>query len=160
MRNWGLGRGPSFPWVSHLSQWARINHLPSVLYLCAPSLAPGSRTQMCLGSRQVRRRALVGKMVGKDVQFSLSLSCLWRICKFLPFTKLGTSSAINFPNIFSLSTSFLRTPKAWILDHLISSHIPEVLFIIFQTFSLCSSYWIISIYLFQPTDTFFFCLRY
>lgn len=35
--------------------------------------------------------------------------------------------------------------------------IPEVLFIIFQTFSLCSLDRIISIYLFQPTDT-FFCL--
>lgn len=141
-----------FPGSHPLDSVSRITYLACLICLCS---FPGTRvkTQMYLqGSRQANRRALVGKMV----QFSLSQSCC-EICNFC-FPPLGTHLQLLFFQIFSLPTSFLRTPKTWMLGA--SDIFPQLLrfyFIILQTFSLCSLDRIISIYLFQPTDT-FFCL--
>lgn len=131
--NWGLGRGPSVPWVSHLTQWARINHLPRVLYVCAPSLAPGSRTQMCFRSRQANRRGIGGKMV----QFSLSQLACGESVNFCLSPNWGHLQLLFFQYFFSLPTSSLRTPKTWMLDHLISSHrFLRFYSLFFKTFSL------------------------
>lgn len=152
MKNWGLGRGIVFTgshtWLSE----------PGLISRCL------THVHVLLPHPRVRNRCLQGpgrwggghcwvrweEGVGYSVQFSLSSFYLvftepttW-VHKFMFFTKFGKSLTISFSNFFI--PIFFSSPMTWMSDHLISfPQIPKALFIIFQTLSLCSSDWIISI---------------